>query len=174
MGTGSHNLVVGAREPVPVVRNDPCLVNGAMSKEPSPKPTDALTEALAEAVEKLASTDPHAAREAVLDARLRLDEAEGVALRAALARCYWRVKPAADLLGFPRHSALQKLLSPGARHAALGEEIQQHRDETGYHLGRPPALKPADDPNEPSPSPRRAPKPGRSAPPRRGQNAPKG
>lgn len=101
---------------------------------------DKLTNALRAAIETLAADDPCAAREAVQGARTSLDDAEGSAIRAALLQCGWRVQPAAELLGFPRHSALQKLLEPGRRHETIGHEIDRQRNKLGYHGGRPPHI----------------------------------
>jgi DNA-binding NtrC family response regulator len=139
-----------------------------MSKESLQLPSDlvkrvqALVEALRSAIDALAADDPRIAREAVQCARDRLDEAEGAAIRAALERCHWRVKPAADLLGFRRHSALQKLLEPGRRHEAIGKELERQREESGYRGGRPPL--PAAEPATV----------GQKAPPRRRRSAPHG
>ena len=132
-----------------------------MPKLPLPddpaKRADALSDALCASIEALASDAPRAAREAVQSARDRLDGAEGVAIRAALERTHWRVSAAGELLGYPRPSALQKLLEPGRRHEAIGAEVERHREASGYHgPGRPPVLPPA----------------GQKSPPRRGRNAP--
>jgi hypothetical protein len=119
-----------------------------MSKESISLPADPkkrvslLTTALGTAIETLATLLPRAGREAVQVARERLDAAEAATIRVALERCQWRVQPAADLLGYPRTSALEKLIQTGRRHEAIGLEIKHQRQETGYSRGRPPATQP--------------------------------
>lgn len=132
-----------------------------LPSDPAKRP-DALATALCDAIEEQAVDDPGGARAAVLRAREALDEAEGAAIRAALARFNWRLAPAAALLGFPRHSALQKLVEKGRRHEAIGREIERHRDALDYHGGRPPKAL-----IEPPPE-------GQKSPRRRGKNAPHG
>ena len=120
--------------------------------------------ALCATIASLASDDPKAARMAVQYARDELDDAEAAAIRAALERFQWRVAPAAELLGYPRVSALQKLLEPGRRHEAIGKEVERQRKATGYHTGRPPTPKQEAD----------IPPTGQKATARRGRNTPRG
>ena len=60
---------------------------------------------------------------------------EAEAIRAALDASDWLVKPAARLLGYPRHTSLVRLLE--TRHSAIGEELAQRRIERGFTSGNP-------------------------------------
>ncbi len=139
----------------------PIADDASMTKDAA-KRVDALAATLRMAIEAIAGDDPLAAREAVQRARAALDDAEAAAIRAALERCQWRVKPASKLLGYDFHSALQKLVAPGRRHEAIGHEIDQHRKAAGYEGGRPPSSKIEAQPSGQKASSRR----GRSAPDR--------
>lgn len=79
--------------------------------------------------------DPRAQLALAEDLREQANAIEAEAIRDALAICDWLVKPAAALLGYPRHTSLVRLLE--TRHKAIGEELQHIRDGRTYKTGNP-------------------------------------
>ena len=71
----------------------------------------------------------------VKELRDQADALEAEAIRDALEACNWLVKPAAALLGYPRHTTLVRLLE--TRHKAIGEELQRIREGREYTTGNP-------------------------------------
>jgi transcriptional regulator with GAF, ATPase, and Fis domain len=66
--------------------------------------------------------------------KARWIEKEAEAIQAALKTCDWFEAPAARLLGIPRGTLKQLLLT---RHKEVGEEALRQRDKAGYLGGRP-------------------------------------
>lgn len=83
-------------------------------------------------------TDPQKLWARSRRAKENAHEIEAHAIRAALERANWRVKPAAMLLRPDAgHSWLASLLGPDGRHREIGDELRKRDRERGYHAGRP-------------------------------------
>jgi DNA-binding NtrC family response regulator len=80
---------------------------------------------------------PKSPQDLYVDARAlkaRWVEKEAEAIRAALKACDWFEAPAARLLGIPRGTLKQLLLT---RRKEVGEEAARQRGKAGYSGGRP-------------------------------------